>query len=147
MPAFDRSIADPPLVRPREHARARPTLERGLELPVERLGLARLAAGAGDRQPHLTEHQRPVTGEVLELRQVTPEIGAPLQEDIEGLGIGIVERPVLRRRIVHVHHQLPVVDVVDRVCARPAIIHAIFVVPVQRTTSAGTSLPKQSPRT
>ena len=55
VPPFDRGIADPPLVRPREHTRRGAALERRLELPVEHFGLAVLAVVSGSREPDLTD--------------------------------------------------------------------------------------------
>src|SRR5207302_945886 len=85
VPPFDGAPADGPLVGPREHARSRHTsLHRGLELPVERLGLRDLAARRRSCvEPDLTEHERPVTSEMVEARQVAAHCSTALEEDAE----------------------------------------------------------------
>ncbi len=119
-PTLDLLVAHPPVVGPREEARSRdPSLDRHLELPVERLGLslfARFVRTGG--QPEFAEDERPVAREVLEPGQIAPELGAFLEVDVERDEVDATQLEVLRRRVVRVGDQHVGVDIVGNVDER-----------------------------
>src|SRR5205823_7321191 len=107
-PALDRLVAHRPLVGPGEDARARHTpLESRVELPIEHARLTELAGGTLlGVEANLTEHERPVTGEVLQPGQVATEVRLPFEEHVEGEEVERVEREVLGGRVVRVGDEL-----------------------------------------
>ena len=108
MPAFDRSVADPPLVRPGEDAGSGDAaLDCRLQLPVENLGLTflpvhRTVLGG---EAHLAQNERAITGQVMQPRQIATEVGAALEEDVEHEEVERLEGQILRRRVIGVGEQ------------------------------------------
>ena len=106
-PAGHLGSAHPPVVGPREDARASDaSLDRRLQLPVDCLRLVALAVRTFPRgYPHLSEYQRSISSQVLQLREIAPEVLATLEEDVEHQKIEVLEGQVLGRGVVGVCDQ------------------------------------------
>jgi hypothetical protein len=105
LPVVDVGAATPPFIGPRKCDRAaRPFLERGANVHRGDLGLARVSLtngiGAG-----FGEQQRLVSGDVLQSREIGPQIGFVVQVDVEGVQIEERQIEKLRRRKIHVREQ------------------------------------------
>ena len=102
VPVVDVVSAAVPLVRPREHERARAPGGEGLrQLPAQALGLL-LEPVAPAVEPDLCEEKRPVSGEVLQPSEVRRELLGRLQVHVEREQIEERKLEVLARRVVDV---------------------------------------------
>ena len=115
LPAGHPLSADPPLVRPREDACAGdPSLDRRLELPLQNVRLSLLAVRLLTRgNTDLPEHERPVTGQMLQLAEIAAEVLAALEKDVEHQEVDALQRQVLGGRIIGVGDQPAGVDLAD----------------------------------
>ena len=115
LPARHPLSAHPPLVRPREDACAGdPSLDRRLELPLQNVRLSLLAVRLLPRgNTDLPEHERPVTGQMLQLAEIAAEVLAALEKDVEHQEVDALQRQVLGGRIIGVGDQPAGVDLAD----------------------------------
>ena len=131
----------PPAVAPRvnRHSGAF-QIERGAGGPAEdfRLPVEAVAAGI---EAELGDHQRPVAGDVVQAFHVAPECRLVFQIDVEGGEIRVFRLQIFGARVVRVGEQqlrreFPAQG--DQLARSP---RRTFTGPIQRTRSAGISLP------